>query len=100
MIVPYTTRFRSLLKEKVGWRRWSAVIIGFLGVILILQPSGAGVATGAMLALVSAFLYALTLITSRQLSTTEPSHTILFYYRTEEPTSELQSLMRISTSVF
>lgn len=69
-----------LLKERVGWRRWSAVIIGFLGVVLILQPSGAGVATGAMLALVSAFLYALTLITSRQLSTTEPSHTILFYY--------------------
>lgn len=69
-----------LLKEKVGWRRWSAVIIGFVGVVLILQPSGAGVATGAMLALVSAFLYALTLITSRQLSTTEPSHTILFYY--------------------
>lgn len=69
-----------VLKEKVGWRRWSAVIIGFLGVVLILQPAGAGIAAGAMLALVSAFLYALTLITSRQLSTTEPSHTILFYY--------------------
>ena len=48
--------------------RW-AFLIGFWAV-----------ATGAMLALVSAFLYALTLITSRQLSTTEPSHTILFYY--------------------
>jgi drug/metabolite transporter (DMT)-like permease len=69
-----------LLKEKVGIRRWSAVIVGFLGVILILQPSGTGMAAGALLALVSAFLYALTLITSRQLSTTEPSHTILFYY--------------------
>ena len=69
-----------LLKEKVGWRRWSAVLIGFVGVLLILQPSGEGVAAGAMLAIVSAFLYALTLITSRQLSTTEPSHTILFYY--------------------
>ncbi len=69
-----------LLKEKVGWRRWAAVIIGFLGVILILQPTGAGVPSGALLALVAAFLYALTLITSRQLSTTEPSHTILFYY--------------------
>lgn len=69
-----------LLKEKVGWRRWTAVCVGFAGVILILQPSGEGVAAGALLALVSAFLYALTLITSRQLSTTEPSHTILFYY--------------------
>jgi drug/metabolite transporter (DMT)-like permease len=69
-----------LLKEKVGWRRWSAVSIGFLGVVLILQPAGTGLASGALLALVSAFLYALTLITSRQLSATEPSHTILFYY--------------------
>lgn len=69
-----------LLREQVGWRRWSAVIVGFVGVLLILQPSGEGVAAGALLALVSAFLYALTLITSRQLSTTEPSHTILFYY--------------------
>lgn len=69
-----------LLKEKVGWRRWGAVVIGFFGVILILQPTGAGLTSGALFALVSAFLYALTLITSRQLSTTEPSHTILFYY--------------------
>ncbi len=69
-----------LLKEKVGWRRWSAVTVGFLGVILILQPSGSGMTFGAVLALVSAFLYALTLITSRQLSSTEPSHSILFYY--------------------
>lgn len=69
-----------LLQEKVGIRRWAAVVIGFLGVLLILQPAGTGMGAGALLALVSAFLYALTLITSRQLSTTEPSHTILFYY--------------------
>ncbi len=69
-----------LLKEKVGPRRWAAVLIGFAGVMFMLQPSGAGVNTGSLLALSSAFLYALTLITSRQLSTTERSHTILFYY--------------------
>lgn len=69
-----------LLKEKVGPRRWAAVGLGFLGVLVLLQPSGAGFNTGSMLALTSAFLYALTLITSRQLSATEASHTILFYY--------------------
>ncbi len=69
-----------LLKERVGPRRWTAVIVGLLGVLLILQPSGAGFTLGAFYALAAAFLYALTLITSRQLSTTEPSHTILFYY--------------------
>jgi drug/metabolite transporter (DMT)-like permease len=69
-----------LLKEKVGPRRWAAVLIGFAGVMFMLQPSGAGVNAGSLLALSSAFLYALTLITSRQLSSTERSHTILFYY--------------------
>jgi drug/metabolite transporter (DMT)-like permease len=69
-----------LLREKVGPRRWGAVLIGFLGVLVILQPSGTGFNWAAVLALSSAFLYALTLITSRQLSGTESSHTILFYY--------------------
>jgi drug/metabolite transporter (DMT)-like permease len=69
-----------LLKEKVGPRRWAAVCLGFLGVLVLLQPSGTGFNAGSMLALTSAFLYALTIITSRQLSATEASHTILFYY--------------------
>src|SRR5262245_28748624 len=69
-----------LLKEKVGPRRWAAVLIGFAGVMFMLQPSGAGLNAGSLLALSSAFLYAMTLITSRQLSSTERSHTILFYY--------------------
>jgi drug/metabolite transporter (DMT)-like permease len=69
-----------LLGERVGWRRWSAVVVGFLGVIVIVQPSPSGISTGAVFALAAALLYALTLVTSRQLSTTESSHTILFYY--------------------
>jgi drug/metabolite transporter (DMT)-like permease len=69
-----------LLKERVGPRRWAAVIVGLLGVVLILQPSGTGFTLGAFYAIAAAFLYALTLITSRQLSTTESSPAILFYY--------------------
>lgn len=69
-----------LLRERVGFRRWTAVLIGFVGVVVILRPTGAGLEFGSLLALLSAFLYALTLITSRQLSGTESSHTILFYY--------------------
>src|SRR5262245_18482359 len=69
-----------LLGERVGWRRWSAVGVGFLGVLIAAQPSGAGISTGALWALAAALFYALTLVTSRQLSTTESSHTILFYY--------------------
>ena len=69
-----------LLGERVGWRRWSAVAVGFLGVIITVQPSPAGIGSGALFALAAALCYALTLVTSRQLSTTESSHTILFYY--------------------
>ena len=69
-----------LLKEKVGIRRWGAVALGFGGVLLILQPSAQGVNLGAILALISALCWSLTQISSRQLSTTETSHTILFYY--------------------
>src|SRR5262249_8865726 len=69
-----------LLGERVGWRRWSAVTAGFIGVLIAAQPSSAGISTGALFALAAALFYALTLVTSRQLSTTESSHTILVYY--------------------
>jgi drug/metabolite transporter (DMT)-like permease len=69
-----------LLRERVGWRRWSAVLVGFVGVVVIVQPSVSGISAGALFALAAALLYALTLVTTRQLSTTESSHAILFYY--------------------
>jgi drug/metabolite transporter (DMT)-like permease len=69
-----------LLGERVGWRRWMAVVVGFFGVLIAAQPSAAGISAGALYALAAALFYALTLVTSRQLSTTESSHTILFYY--------------------
>jgi drug/metabolite transporter (DMT)-like permease len=69
-----------MLKERVGPRRWAAVALGFVGVLLIVQPSGGGMSFGALLALVSSLCWSVTLISSRQLSGTEPSHSILFYY--------------------
>src|SRR5687768_2571940 len=86
-----------MLREHVGFRRWSAVLVGFIGVILIAQPSTEGLDAqgilllftdpgaaepelGVILALISAALWAATQVSSRQLSTSEPSHTILFYY--------------------
>src|SRR5690349_17908310 len=86
-----------MLKEHVGIRRWSAVAIGFVGIIMIAQPStdginfssltalftdpgAAGEQWGTILALFSAAAWAATQVSSRQLSTSEPSHRILFYY--------------------
>jgi drug/metabolite transporter (DMT)-like permease len=69
-----------LLRERVGPRRWGAIVVGFVGVLIILGPTGQGIEPAGLLALGSTGLYALMLITTRQLSATESSHTILFYY--------------------
>lgn len=43
-----------ILKEKVGPRRWGAVIVGFIGVMLMLRPDASGVSLGAFIALLAA----------------------------------------------
>lgn len=69
-----------LLGERVGWRRWSAVVVGFGGVVVVLQPSGAAVSPVAFVCLAGTFFYALTLILIRRLSRTETSAAIVFYF--------------------
>lgn len=48
-----------LLGEKVGWRRWTAILIGFVGVLIILQPGYAVFSPWALVPLLSAFLFAI-----------------------------------------
>ncbi|TVS03789.1 MAG: DMT family transporter [Rhodobacteraceae bacterium] len=43
------------LGEKVGWRRWSAIAVGFLGVLLIVRPGMAGFEPASLLALIGVF---------------------------------------------
>jgi drug/metabolite transporter (DMT)-like permease len=70
-----------MLREKVSLGRWVAIILGFVGIAFIAQPDPhSGIGTGAVLALASAVTWSLTLVSSRRLSTSESSHTILFYY--------------------
>jgi len=71
-----------MLGEKVGWRRWSAVAIGFAGVVLAVDPTAAwapDTVKGIVLVLISALAYALTLLTLRKLSGKEHTHNLLFY---------------------
>ena len=68
-----------MLKERVGPRRWTAIVIGFLGVLVITQPSGAGFGWGAVLALGAAFGDAIGINITRRMSVTESSHSILFW---------------------
>lgn len=69
-----------LLGEKVGLRRWSAVLVGFFGVLVMVQP-GAGVFQQiALVPLGGTVFYALAVILVRRLSRTESSASIVFYF--------------------
>ena len=48
-----------ILGEKVGWRRWSAIGIGFIGVLIILQPGVGVFQPSALIAFVAALMFAL-----------------------------------------
>ena len=70
-----------LLKEKVGIWRWSAVLTGFTGILLIAQPGGGHIPlTGALVAMGGAFMIALISIQIRDLNRTENPITIVFWF--------------------
>lgn len=69
-----------LLGERVGIHRWSAVVFGFIGVVVIVDPGAGMMNMGTIVALVAAFGQAVAVSTIRQLSRTEPSGTIVFYF--------------------
>lgn len=61
-----------VLAERVGWRRWLAVAIGFVGVVLVVQPRSHGVNPYALLALGSAALVAVRDLVTRQIDPAIP----------------------------
>jgi drug/metabolite transporter (DMT)-like permease len=66
------------LGEKVGWRRWTAVLIGFGGVLFMIQPGSNPLVWVAVFALAAAFTNSLRDIFTRRLSTTETNNSIMF----------------------
>ncbi|WP_299501669.1 DMT family transporter [uncultured Roseobacter sp.] len=68
-----------LLGEKVGPLRWAAVMIGFVGVILVMQPGSDAFSTDALLPLIAAFLYALVGVTARLFDDDVPSPLVNLY---------------------
>ena len=68
-----------LLGEKVGWRRWTAVLIGFAGVLYMIKPGSNPLVWVAVFALSAAFTNSLRDIITRRLSTTETNNSIMFY---------------------
>jgi drug/metabolite transporter (DMT)-like permease len=59
-----------VLREQVGWRRWSAVLVGFAGVLIALQPSAQTVSWPAMIALGGSMSFAVLMLITRSLRAT------------------------------
>ncbi|HSY55717.1 MAG TPA: DMT family transporter [Bradyrhizobium sp.] len=59
-----------VLREQVGWRRWSAILIGFCGVLIALRPSAQTVSWPAMIALAGSLAFSGSLLTTRVLRAT------------------------------
>ncbi|MBM3556015.1 MAG: DMT family transporter [Alphaproteobacteria bacterium] len=68
-----------LLGDKVGPRRWAAVVVGFAGVALMIRPGGE-VGWGGAITFAATICYALVIVFVRGLSRTETSGAIVFYY--------------------
>ena len=68
-----------ILGEKVGLRRWSAVIVGFAGALIIVRPGLGVIHPAAMLVVFAAALYATRQVLGRVLARTDSTRTTVVY---------------------
>jgi drug/metabolite transporter (DMT)-like permease len=69
-----------LFKERVGVHRWGAVVIGFCGVLVAVNPDGSGELSAYLLVLCAAFIYALLLLSGKQLSQQDSVISLVFSF--------------------
>jgi len=70
-----------VLKEQTGWHRWGAVLVGFIGVLIVAQPGGSHIPLdGALVGLTAALFVAIVAIQLRQLGRTENPATTVFWF--------------------
>jgi drug/metabolite transporter (DMT)-like permease len=67
-----------LLGERVGWQRWTAVVVGFAGVLVILWPGPEGIQLAALAALGNAVLASFTLIVMRVMREETPESFVVY----------------------
>jgi drug/metabolite transporter (DMT)-like permease len=67
------------LGERVGRRRWAAVLVGFAGILVIVRPGGDVGGLGAVLILISAVCFAIYQIMTRKLAAHDPPETTIVY---------------------
>jgi drug/metabolite transporter (DMT)-like permease len=69
-----------LFGERVGWHRWTAVFVGFAGVLIMVRPGAAVLDLALIAALANAVFAAGIVMTLKQLSRTEAPETIVFFF--------------------
>ncbi|MBK8782637.1 MAG: DMT family transporter [Anaerolineales bacterium] len=68
-----------MLSEKVELKRWLALIVGFSGILLIVQPGSTNFNEGSLFVLISVLFYALTVILTRKMKATDSSATMAYF---------------------
>ncbi len=68
-----------VLREQVGWRRWSAVLVGFLGVLVVVRPGSAAFQPASLYPIATALFYALLMISARWVDPRESVWTMMLY---------------------
>lgn len=68
-----------LLGEHVGWRRWGAVLLGFVGVLVIVRPGSAAFQLSAILPVGTALCYAIFMISARWIDRAEGLWTMMLF---------------------
>jgi drug/metabolite transporter (DMT)-like permease len=68
-----------ILGERVGWRRWAAIGVGFAGILIILQPGSTALNPGALLAFASALMFAVYGLLTRHVARDDPAQVSFFW---------------------
>jgi drug/metabolite transporter (DMT)-like permease len=103
-----------MLGEWIGWRRWSAIGVGFAGVLLITRPGLGGMHPAALISLAATICYGLYAVITRVVSRADSNQTSLFYgnfigalimlpiipFVWQTPPNALIALMLLATGIF
>jgi drug/metabolite transporter (DMT)-like permease len=70
------------LKERAGFARWSALLIGFIGVLIVTDPGANSLTVGALFALINAVMYGTVTVAVRGMTRTESANTLVIWQLT------------------
>ena len=81
MVPLFVTAFSApVLGESVGWRRWLAIAVGFVGILIIVPPTGTASLWALAIGVSAQMLVSFALVLIRRMGNAERTTTIVFYY--------------------